>query len=202
MLRIEIGHKFLLVFCIIVVRFLIRHGHMFQNLLHVGFKTHVNHTICFVQHDVRALWQYQISVFQNVDQTTRCCDDDLCENKICKNPEYEGRRIEIYLATHSKSESLLFPGETTDNGHCSYAQMLTEFDALFFDLLSQFTSRSQNDSVRSRIVITQTDVLGKRLNPNKQRDQERGCFSWTGFGNTDNISVLQSCIDVDESRLS
>ena len=54
-LGIEIGHQFLFVLCVIIVRFLIRDRHVFQNLLHVGLETHVNHTICFVEHDVCAL---------------------------------------------------------------------------------------------------------------------------------------------------
>ncbi len=44
--------------------------------------------------------------------------------------EYDKRN---YLATHSQSETLLLPGKTTDYGNRSDAQMLAEFDALFFD---------------------------------------------------------------------
>jgi hypothetical protein len=54
-LGIEIGHQLLLVFSVVVVRLLICDWHVFQNLLHVGFETHVNHAISFVQHNVRAL---------------------------------------------------------------------------------------------------------------------------------------------------
>ena len=101
----------------------------------------------------------------------------LREKQKLENKLWVNTKCINYLAAHSKPEALLLSRQTTDNGDCSNAQVLAEFDTFFFDLLSQFTSRGQNNGVRPGIIVTQTDVLGKRLNPNQQRNQESGCFS-------------------------
>jgi hypothetical protein len=68
----------------------------------------------------------------NRHQTTRSGNHNLLKIKVneMNKLEYDKRN---YLATHSQSETLLLPGKTTDYGNRSDAQMLAEFDALFFD---------------------------------------------------------------------
>ena len=65
--RVEVGHQLRLVFSVVVVGLLVGDGHVVEDLLNVRFETHVNHTIGFVQYDVGALRQHQVTILQHVD---------------------------------------------------------------------------------------------------------------------------------------
>ncbi len=73
--------KFCIIFfgvlCLIGVWLLIGYRNVLQNLLDVGFKAHVNHSVGFIQYHICASAQDEVSVFQHVDQTTRCGYDNL-----------------------------------------------------------------------------------------------------------------------------
>lgn len=46
-------------------------------LTHTWLETHIYHPVSFVQHNVSTLIQYEISIFQNVYQTSGRSDDNL-----------------------------------------------------------------------------------------------------------------------------
>lgn len=59
----------------------------------------------------------------------------------------------FHLAAHPESEALVFSGDSADHRHRSDAERFTKLDGFFFNLLSQLTSRSQNNSVRPLIGV-------------------------------------------------
>ena len=83
-LAVEVSQHLGVILSIFSVWLLVRDGEVVQDLAHLRFETHVDHAIGFVHDYVRTLAQYQVSVLQNVVQTTRGGNHDLSQHSTRK----------------------------------------------------------------------------------------------------------------------
>lgn len=79
--RFKVHHHLLWVLRLLCVWFLVGHWDVLQNLLDVRLEAHVNHTIGLVEDHVGAAAQDQVTVLQDVNQTTGGGDHNLLERK-------------------------------------------------------------------------------------------------------------------------
>lgn len=57
----------------------------------------------------------------------------------------------FHLTAHPEPESLVFSGDSSNHSHSSNAERFAKLDGFFFNLLSQLTGRSQDDSIRTLV---------------------------------------------------
>ena len=81
---------------------------------------------------------------------------------ICYSPTQQRRQylashaqLKTYLASHAQLKTLVFARQATDNRHSPYAELLSELDRFFFDLLGQFAGWRQDDCVRAFVGVFQ-----------------------------------------------
>jgi hypothetical protein len=157
--RVEVFHEFRRVFRLVCVGFEICDRHELEDLLHVWLEAHVNHSVGFVHDNVRALIQHQVAILQHINETTRSGDDNL--------------------TTQTELETLLFTRQTTDDDDSSDAERRSELLRFLLDLLCQLTRWSENDCVWTLVDVLLSLLLGKRLDPGEQRNQESKSLAGT-----------------------
>lgn len=59
----------------------------------------------------------------------------------------------VYLTAHPETEALVLSGDSTNHSHGANAERFPELYGLLFDLLSQLTSRGQDDSIRTLVRV-------------------------------------------------
>lgn len=53
------------------------HPYLVNNFTNLGFKPHVQHPVCFIEHQVRAPTKVGLSCLKEVNQATWCSNADL-----------------------------------------------------------------------------------------------------------------------------
>lgn len=59
----------------------------------------------------------------------------------------------VYLTAHPETEALVLSGDSTNHSYGANAERFPELYGLLFDLLSQLTSRGQDDSIRTLVRV-------------------------------------------------
>ncbi len=135
-----------------------RHKH----LLHVFEKSHVEHTVNFIEDYSLKLTDIEFLTINKIKKATRC-------------PNHK-----VWVT--SKSSHLLIKELPSDTDRRTHTQSMGEKLELTINLLSQFSGWSDDDGAVLRVLQCSIDKW----------QQKGGCFTSTRVGNTDNITSFKN----------